>query len=148
MGGTVSLRCPIPTFYDRRATVVQLSYIVNLAFNEYDEKYFREKRSVSWHVWNLLEPNTLIESFSQLLTFLHAIRLIVFLITEKLVKFYQQVFCFFELWFRIRLYDPFHTIIDNFYFVLKEFCCLRDLCPRIWNVLWMRFLKMNQQMER
>ena len=73
--------------------------------------------------------------------FSNAIRLIVFLNTVKLVKFYQNVFCFFKIWFWIGQYDPFHTIIDKFKFVFKEFCCLWVLSPRIWNVLWMRFSK-------
>ena len=33
--------------------------------------------------------------------------------------------------------------IRQFYFVFKEFCCLWVLSPRIWNVLWMRFSKIN-----
>ena len=46
--------------------------------------------------------------------FSNAISLIVFLITGKLlVKFYQDVFCFFKIWFWIGQYDPFHTIIDK-----------------------------------
>ena len=62
--------------------------------------------------------------------------------TGKLVKFYQNVFCFFKIWFWIGQYDPFYTIIDKFYFVFKECCCLWVLSPRIWNMLWMRFSKM------
>ena len=53
--------------------------------------------------------------------FSNAIRLIVFLITGKLVKFDQHVFCFLKIWFRIGQYEPFHTIIDNIYFVFIEF---------------------------
>ena len=75
--------------------------------------------------------------------FSNAIRLIVFLITGKLVKFYKNVFCFFKIWFWIGQYDQFHTIIDKFYFVLEEFWCLWVLSPRIWNVIWMHLSKMN-----
>ena len=47
--------------------------------------------------------------------FSNAISLIVFLITGKLlVKFYQDVFCFFKIWFWIGQYDPFHTISTHF----------------------------------
>ena len=53
--------------------------------------------------------------------FSNAIRLTVFLITGKLVKFYQNVFCFFKIWFWIGQYDRFHMIIDKIYFVFKEF---------------------------
>ena len=73
--------------------------------------------------------------------FSNAIRLLVFLSTGWLIKFYQHVFCFFKIWFRKGQYDPFHTIIDNFYHVFNEFCCLWVLSPRIWNVLWMRFFQ-------
>ena len=55
--------------------------------------------------------------------FLH-IRLIVLLNTGNLVMFYQNVYCFFKLWFWIRQYDPFHmfhTIIDKFYLLFKNF---------------------------
>ena len=38
-----------------------------------------------------------------------------------------NVFCF----FKIGQHDPFYTIIDTFYFVLKEFRCLWVLSPRI-----------------
>ena len=43
--------------------------------------------------------------------------------------------------------------IDTFYLVLKEFCCLWVLSPWIWNVLWVRFSKINllhqlKKMER
>ena len=65
----------------------------------------------------------------------------VFLNTGTLVKFYQNVFCYFKLWFWIGQYHPFHI-----YFVFKEFCYLWVLSPRFWNVLWimwMRFSKKN-----
>ena len=75
--------------------------------------------------------------------FLNAIRLTVFLNLGKLIKIYQNEFCFFKIWFWMGQYDPFHTIIDKFYFVLKKICCLWVLSPRIWNVLWMRFSKRN-----
>ena len=73
--------------------------------------------------------------------------------TGKLVKFDQNVFSFFKIWFWKGQYDPFHTIIDKFYFVFKNFCCLWVLSPRIWNMLWMHFSKMNfryqlKKMER
>ena len=43
---------------------------------------------------------------------------------SKIGKFYQNAygFCFFKIWFWIGQYDPFHTKIDKFYFVFKEFC--------------------------
>ena len=75
--------------------------------------------------------------------FSNTIRLMVFLVTGKFIIFYQHVFCFFKIWFRIGQYDPFHTIIDNFYHVFKEFRCLWVLSPRIWNVLWMCFSRRN-----
>ena len=53
--------------------------------------------------------------------FSNAILLIVFLNTEKLVKFYQNEFCFFKILFLKRQYNPFHAIIDKFYFVFKNF---------------------------
>ena len=79
--------------------------------------------------------------------------MLVFLITGKLLKYYQSVFCFVKKWIWIGQYDPFHTINDKFYFVFKELCCLWVLSPRIWNVLWMCFSKMNllhqlKKMER
>ena len=63
--------------------------------------------------------------------------------TGKWVKFYQNVICFLKTWFWIGQYDLFHTIFDKFYFVFKEFCRLWVLSPRIWNVLLVRFSKMN-----
>ena len=65
--------------------------------------------------------------------FSNAIRLIVFLITGKLVNFYQNVFCFFKIWFWIVQHDRFDSIIDKFFFVFKEFCCLWVLSPRIFR---------------
>ena len=61
---------------------------------------------------------------------------------RKIIKILPKC-CFFKIWFWIGQYDSFHTIINKFYFVFKEFCCLWVLSPRIWNVLWMRFSKMN-----
>ena len=58
----------------------------------------------------------------------NAIGLIVFLITGKFVKFYQNVFCFFKIWFWIGQYHSFHTIFDKFYFLFKDFCFLWPLC--------------------
>ena len=69
-------------------------------------------------------------------SFSNALRLIVLLNTGKLVKFYQNIFCFFNIWFWLGQYVPFHTIMDKFYFVLKVFCCLWVLSPRIWNVFF------------
>ena len=66
--------------------------------------------------------------------FSNATRLIVILITENLVKFCQNVFCFFKTWFWIGQYDPFHTKSDKFYFVFKEFCCLWVLSPLSTNL--------------
>ena len=51
--------------------------------------------------------------------------------------------CFFKIWYWKSQYDQFHTLIDKFYFVFKEFCSLWVLSPRIWNVLRMHFSKMN-----
>ena len=55
-----------------------------------------------------------------------------------------------SIWFWIGQYDQFHTIIDKFYLVFKEFCCLWVLSPRIWNVLWMHLWEMNllQQLKK
>ena len=53
------------------------------------------------------------------------------------------MFLFFKIWFWIGQYEPFQTIIDKFYSVFKECCCLWVLSPRIWNMLWMHFSKMN-----
>ena len=65
--------------------------------------------------------------------FSNAIRLIVFLITGKLLKFYQNVFCFFKIRFWIGQYDQFHRIIDKFYFVLK----FVHVCfQRCMHLLW------------
>ena len=50
--------------------------------------------------------------------FSNAIRLIVFLNTGKLVKLYQMYFVSSK-----GQYDPFHTIINKFYFVFEEFYC-------------------------
>ena len=97
-----------------------------------------EIRQERWHLTKAASWKIIDDSYA----FSNAIRLIVFLITGKLIKFYQHVFCFFKLWFRIGQYDPFHTIIDNFNHVFKEFCFLWVLSPRIWNALWMCFSKM------
>ena len=45
--------------------------------------------------------------------FSNAYRLIVLMNACKLVKFYQNVFCFFKILFIIGQYDPFHTTIDK-----------------------------------
>ena len=72
-----------------------------------------------------------------------AIRLIIFLNIGKLIKFHQNVCCFFKIWFWTGQYDPFYTIIDKFYLIFKEFCCLWVLSLRIWNVLKMHVSKKN-----
>ena len=75
--------------------------------------------------------------------FANVIHLIVFLITGKWVNFYFNAFCFFRIWFWTWQHDPFHTKIGKCSFVFKETHCLWVFSPRIWNVLWMRFLLKN-----
>ena len=60
---------------------------------------------------------------------------------RKIYKILPKWFCFFKILIWIWQYDTFHTIIDKFSFVFKQFRCLWVLSPRIWNVLWMRFSK-------
>ena len=62
---------------------------------------------------------------------------------KKIVKILPKCFCFFKIWFWIGQYDPFHTIIIKFYFVFKETWYIWVFSPRIWNVSWMHFSKMN-----
>ena len=54
----------------------------------------------------------------------------------KLVKFKQFKK---KKWFWIGQYDPFQTIIDKFYFVFKEFCCLwvSTNLKRVMDALWL-----------
>ena len=91
-----------------------------------------EIRQERWHIRRLKNYDDL-----------YAICLTVLLNAGKLVTFYQNVFCFFKIWFWIGQYDPFHMIIDKFYFVFKQFCSLWVLSPWIWNVVRMRFSKKN-----
>ena len=52
-------------------------------------------------------------------------------------KILPNVFFFFKIWFWIRQYDPFHSIIDKSYFCFLRIFCLWILSQRIW----MRFPK-------
>ena len=77
--------------------------------------------------------------------FSNAIRSIVFLIIDKWMNFYLNVFCVFSKWLWIRQYGSFGTKIDKF----RETCCLLVFSPRIWNcngcVLYQRIYCINKK---
>ena len=105
-----------------------------LLANLFKELSIKESGCIRWSFGRNVGIKQRLKNYRRFIRIFECFLFSSIMITGKLLKLYQNVFCF------NRAIRP----ISNFtLFFFKEFCCLWVLSPRIWNVLWMHFSKMN-----